>query len=226
MISEFQFLHFLHKLDKLQTYHHPFEQNSPESKHEDSEDEKNDPSTQDEHSVGSESEGQGFVCATEVLAGLQKLNVKVYLVSENLGTLATKGRLEKLFDVAVVGFYHTHHAGKEFPKILRDQHSVAYIELPKNFVGIKAEVKESCYKRQADIVREGGLKMLKSPYSHHYLFGFAEHEYVPAEETKAEAKKDTVTPEEKKKAEEKKDAEPSSEKATEETEAKSETEAN
>jgi len=111
------------------------------------------------------------------------------LVADSLPTLITKTRYAKLFDVAVIGFYHTQHAGKDFAKILRDQHSIVYIELPKNHVGIKKEIKEVCYKRQADIVKGSGLKMLKSPYDHHYLFGFTGEEYVEGEEIKSEPKK-------------------------------------
>ena len=137
-----------------------------------SEDEKGDSSTQDEKSVASDSEDHKFACATELLKGLKKLNIKIYLVSEELSVLSQKARFANLFDVAVIGFYHSQHATGNFASILKKPTGVTYIELPKNFVGIKAEIKEKCYEKQVSLVKAAGLKMMKSGYGHHYLFGF------------------------------------------------------
>ncbi len=62
--------------------------------------------------------------------GLEKQNVMIYLVSEELQQLCTKARFAKLFDFAVVGFYHSQDVKGPFPALLRDKAQV-YIELPK-----------------------------------------------------------------------------------------------
>ena len=129
------------RLEKLEDYHYPFEKQDPTlQRHEEkksesepsSEDEKNDPSTQDDKSSGSDTDDHEFGCATELILGLRKLNLKIYLLGDELPALITKKRFEKLFDVAVIGFYHTQHVGKNFPVVLKDSNSLVYIELPKN----------------------------------------------------------------------------------------------
>jgi len=216
IVTEFNIQHFIHKFEKLEDYHYPFEKfeaelreeqkrmmSPPEEKKEQkvegepsSEDEKGDPSTQDEKSsIASDNEEQKFQVATELLEGLKRLNLKIYLMSEELPAIIPKSRFSKFFDVAVIGFYHTQFATGKFSEILKKPHGVAYIEQPKNFVGIRNEIKEKCYEKQAEIVKKSGLKQLKSNYNHHYLFGF---EDLPKSEEKEEQKKIEPQKEEKK----------------------------
>ena len=171
----------MNKLEKFKDVHQPCQrdpntcQDGEEAKVNPepiSEDDKGDASTQDEKSEKSDSEEEKFACATELLEGLKNLNMKIYLMSEEISLLVNKPKFQNLFDIAVIGYYHAQDTGDKFPNLLKKSEGIVYIELLKYFIGIKSELKEKCYEKQIDITTKAGLKMLNSPYVHHYLFGF------------------------------------------------------
>jgi len=150
MISQYNVLNYIYKLENFEEFHYPFDNPASE------ETKKNEEEKQ--KTEISEIQKKDILPKFDLLPGFD--NIKFIFVNSDLSELIQKAKFQGKFDIVVLGFFHGHHLKDKFCQTLKEKQGYVYAELPVNFVGIKKEFKEKCYEKVENMAKSCGLKKI------------------------------------------------------------------